>query len=85
MLAELCRKFSARPTMMPAMCTNADLYSSCKRDLRFWNSPMRSFSFLHSAAVMAVRVLSLEEPASVPCSTSVDLSLPIEGVHVGHA
>lgn len=28
---------------------------------------MRSFSFLHRAAVMAVRVLSLEDPASDPC------------------
>lgn len=36
---------------------------------------MRSFSFLHRAAVMAVRVLSLDEPASDPYSTSHSLLL----------
>ena len=45
----------------------AHLYSCCRRARRFWKSPIRSFSFLDSAAVMAVRVRSLEEPGPQPC------------------
>ena len=43
------------------------LYSSCRRWRRSWNSPIRSFSFLRSAAVMAVRVRSLLLPTPHPC------------------
>ena len=45
----------------------AHLYSCCRRARRFWKSPIKSFSFLDSAAVMAVRVRSLEEPGPQPC------------------
>ena len=45
----------------------ADLYSSCS----FWRSalksPIMSFSFFFSAAVMAVRVRSLLDPTPHPC------------------
>ena len=43
------------------------LYSSCRRWRRSWNSPIRSFSFLRSAAVIAVRVRSLLLPTPHPC------------------
>ena len=45
----------------------AHLYSCCRRARKFWKSPIKSFSFLDSAAVMAVRVRSLEEPGPQPC------------------
>lgn len=50
-----------------AQSNAAHLYSCCRRARRFWKSPIRSFSFLDSAAVMAVRVRSLEEPGPQPC------------------
>jgi len=46
------------------------LYSSCRRCRSCWNSPMRSRSFLRSAAVIAVRVRSLLLPGPQPCSRS---------------
>ena len=43
------------------------LYSSCSFCRSALNSPMISFSFFFSAAVMAVRVRSLLEPTPQPC------------------
>lgn len=44
------------------------LYSSCRRCLKSWNSPIRSFNFFLNAAVIAVRVLSDEDPGPQPCT-----------------
>ena len=55
---------SARGVQEPA---GRHLYSSCSFCRSALNSPMMSFSFFFSAAVMAVRVRSLLEPAPHPC------------------
>ena len=59
-----CHGCSTRGVQEPA---GRHLYSSCSFCRSALNSPMMSFSFFFSAAVMAVRVRSLLEPTPQPC------------------
>jgi hypothetical protein len=54
----------------------AHLYSSCRRCRSCWNSPIKSRSFLRSAAVIAVRVRSLLLPGPQPCSNHTRVNSP---------